>query len=127
MQVIILQHFIFYLNFSFISQLYLGHRIHYSSLLILDPVCRTLAYPGNSSNANPDPGQKCVFPFTHHQQKFTKCIRARDDKDFWCGTDSDESKIDLDEKWGICNEKCEQEIGIIIHIINLAAIIIFIH
>ena len=110
-----------------ISRLYLEQRIHFNFLFILDPVCRTIAYSGNSSNANPDPGQRCVFPFTHNQREFRKCIRTISDKEFWCGTDSDESKIDLDEKWGICNEKCEQEIGIIIHIINLAAIIISIH
>ena len=80
-------------------------------LFIPDPVCRTIPYYGNSTNPNPDPGQKCIFPFTHNQQTFTKCIRTIDDKNFWCGTDSDESKIRHENKWGICNEMCEKQIG----------------
>ena len=80
-------------------------------VIFLDPVCRTIPHLGNSTIPNPDPGQKCIFPFTYNQRKFTKCMRTIDDKDFWCGTDSDESKISHENKWGICNEMCEKEIG----------------
>ena len=83
-------------------------------MFIPDPVCRTIAIAENLTNPNPDPGQKCKFPFTHNRKTFTKCIRTEVDANFWCGTEmpAKESEIIHDKKWGICNDMCEREIGI---------------
>ena len=89
--------------------------VKYYHLRILDPVCRTVTVPSVASHQNPNTNQRCIFPFTHNQTSYDKCIRTDEVNDFWCKTEklTQGSQLDTDDNWGFCNDASEKFRGVI--------------
>ena len=67
--------------------------------------------------SGPDPGKKCVFPFTRNGKTFNACALqsaiSRNDKP-WCATKVDDKGAynnDGSGSWGTCGTKCPFEKG----------------
>ena len=75
----------------------------------IDNVCRTIT---KSSNENPDPHQKCMFPIIHEDKWIEKCIKKEEgDAKSSCPTERiyiDGWKTKKNGKWGICNQSCQK-------------------
>ena len=64
------------------------------------------------NSTNPDPCQKCVFPFEHKGKTYKECIKTKKGDDFWCATegynegsgkdDKTKSNTVKENKWGLC-------------------------
>jgi hypothetical protein len=61
---------------------------------------------GQTNNDNPDPDQKCVFPFIWAGVKHNSCINDDDAGGSWCSTKVDRYGKYIDRKWGICSPTC---------------------
>ena len=65
--------------------------------MFIDRMCRTRSLRGPE---NPDPDQKCEFPFEHHTKRYDLCIEWEGRDYFWCKTGKEANK------WGQCNDAC---------------------
>ena len=61
---------------------------------------------GQTNNDNPDPDQKCVFPFIWSGVKHYSCVNDDVAGGSWCSTKVDRSGKYIDTKWGICLPTC---------------------
>ena len=58
------------------------------------------------NNQNENENRKCIFPFTHHEISYEKCIK--EGNSFWCEAEKDSQGSQQNQNWGVCNDKCEK-------------------
>ena len=59
----------------------------------------------------PNPNMDCVFPFTYNGTEHTNCTNdGLCSSCFWCGT---QYNVTDEDGWGMCEEKCPKEWGML--------------